>query len=90
MWALWQSRDPARLADISGPRTMEGLGPGRDAVEQTTVDTQVWMGFVGDDVKVGAILDTINREGGGVLCYKYEDSPSLAGRNLTAPRLRKA
>ena len=90
MWALWQSRDPARLADISGPRTLEGLGPGRDAVEQTTVDTPVWMGFVGNDVKVGAILDTINREGGGVLCYKYEDSPSLAGRNFTTPRLRKA
>ncbi|CAN9189060.1 unnamed protein product [Alternaria alternata] len=90
MWALWQSRDPARLADISGPRTMEGLGPGRDTVEQTTVDTPVWMGFVGDDVKVGAILDTMNREGGGVLCYKYEDSPSLTGRNLTTPHLRKA
>jgi tyrosinase len=86
MWALWQSRDPARLADISGP----SLGPGRDTVEQTTVDTPVWMGFVGDDVKVGAILDTMNREGGGVLCYKYEDSPSLTGRNLTTPHLRKA
>jgi tyrosinase len=61
---------------------MEGFGPAADAVEQTTLDTPVWIGFVAEDVMVGAVLDTMNREGEGVLCYKYADSPSLAGRKL--------
>ncbi|KAG9193814.1 tyrosinase [Alternaria panax] len=90
MWALWQARDPARLTDISGPRTIEGFGPSPDAVEQSTVDKSVWMGFMGDDIEAGALLDTMNREAGGVLCYKYEDSPLLAVRNLQIPRSQKA
>ena len=61
---------------------MEGLGPAADAVEQTTLDTPVWMGFMADDVTVGAVMDTMNRGGGGRLCYEYQDSPSLVGRNL--------
>ncbi|KAI4609926.1 hypothetical protein J4E83_008490 [Alternaria metachromatica] len=82
MWTLWQSRDPARLTDIGGPRTIEGFGPPADAVEQTTLDTPVWMGFMAEDVAVREVLDTMNQEGEGVLCYKYEDSPSVVGREF--------
>lgn len=80
LWALWQKADKARLADIGGARTMEGFGPSRDDVEYITLDTPVWMGFMNDDVPVRAVMDTVNGNGEGVLCYQYEDSPSLAGR----------
>ncbi|KAH7121254.1 hypothetical protein B0J11DRAFT_590230 [Dendryphion nanum] len=82
MWALWQKADTRRLEDIGGARTTEGLGPDADEVEQTTLDTPVWMGFMNDDVPVRAVMDTINRNDRGVLCYEYQDSPSLASREI--------
>ncbi|KAM0321556.1 hypothetical protein ACHAQA_010046 [Verticillium albo-atrum] len=82
MWALWQKADKARLADIGGSRTIEGFGPGAEDVEPTTLDTPVWMGFMNEDVPVRAVMDTVNGDGDGVLCYKYEDSPSMMGRAL--------
>jgi tyrosinase len=82
MWALWQKRDGARLADIGGFRTGEGTGPGPDEAELTTLDTPLWMGFMNVDVPVKAVMDTLDEDGEGVLCYVYEDSPSLQGRHI--------
>jgi len=82
LWAMWQKADKARLLDIGGARTVEGLGPDANNVEQTTLDTPVWMGFMNDDVPVRAVMDTTNQDGEGVLCYEYQDSPSIAGKNL--------
>jgi tyrosinase len=81
MWSLWQKADKSRLADIGGARTIDGFGPSGDKVELTTLDTPLWMGFMNDDVPVKAVMDTLNRDGEGVLCYEYEESPSLAGRD---------
>lgn len=84
IWTLWQEADNSRLADIGGARTTDGSGPvSADQVETTTLDTPVWMGFMNDDVAVREVMDTLNRDNQGVLCYKYEDSPSLKGK----PRL---
>lgn len=80
IWALWQKADRSRLADIGGARTTVGSGPGGDQVEITTLDTPVWMGFLNDDVAVREVMDTVNGDNQGVLCYEYEDSPSLAGK----------
>ncbi|EEU41258.1 uncharacterized protein NECHADRAFT_83487 [Fusarium vanettenii 77-13-4] len=80
LWSLWQKADKSRLADVGGARTLDGFGPSGDKVELTTLDTPLWMGFMNDDVPVKAVMDTINRDGEGVLCYEYEDSPSLAGK----------
>lgn len=79
IWDMWQKADRSRLADIGGARTTEGSGPSGDKVEATTLDTPVWMGFLNDDVAVREVMDTSNGDNQGVLCYKYEDSPSLAG-----------
>ncbi|KAF2844815.1 Di-copper centre-containing protein [Plenodomus tracheiphilus IPT5] len=81
LWALWQQCDAARLHDIGGARTTRGLGPEGDKIENTTLDTPLWTGFVASDVPVGKIMDTMNGDGEGVLCYKYEDSPSTVGRS---------
>ncbi|KAG5657919.1 hypothetical protein KAF25_007952 [Fusarium avenaceum] len=80
MWSLWQKADKSRLADIGGARTIDGFGPSSDKVELTTLDTPLWMGFMNDDVPVKAVMDTLNGDGEGVLCYEYEESPSLAGK----------
>lgn len=80
IWTLWQKADRSRLTDIGGARTTEGSGPGADQVETTTLDTPVWMGFLNDDVPVREVMDTVNGDNQGVLCYDYEDSPSLAGK----------
>ncbi|PPJ59323.1 hypothetical protein CBER1_11878 [Cercospora berteroae] len=82
MWALWQKDDKARLVDIGGARTVQGFGPDADHAEPTTLDTPVWMGFMNEDVTVKAVMDTVNEDGEGVLCYEYDDSPSLEGRDL--------
>ncbi|KAH7014061.1 hypothetical protein B0J12DRAFT_635931 [Macrophomina phaseolina] len=82
MWTLWQQRDKARLTDIGGARTLEGYGPSGDKVENTTLATPLWMGFLNEDVPVKKVLDTMNRDGEGILCYKYEDSPSIMGRTI--------
>ncbi|KAM0228848.1 hypothetical protein ACHAP5_011828 [Fusarium lateritium] len=80
MWWLWQKADESRLVDMGGARTLDGYGPSGDKVEQTTLDTPLWMGFMNGDVSVKAVMDTVNGDGEGVLCYKYEKSPSLAGK----------
>jgi tyrosinase len=80
IWALWQEADSSRLADIGGARTTEGSGPSGDQVETTTLDTPIWMAFLNNDVVVREVMDTFNRDNQGVLCYKYEDSPSLQGK----------
>lgn len=81
MWNLWQKADKSRLTDIGGARTTVGSGPSQaDQVETTTLDTPVWMGFMNDDVAIRAVMDTLNSDNQGVLCYEYEDSPSLAGK----------
>lgn len=80
MWSLWQNANKTRLMDVGGSRTLDGFGPGADGIELTTLDTPLWMGFMNDDVPVRAVMDTINGDGQGVLCYQYENSPSLAGK----------
>ncbi|KAI9146916.1 Tyrosinase P [Paramyrothecium foliicola] len=77
LWASWQKVDTKRLTDISGSRTMEGLGPSIDKVENTTLDTPLWMGFMNEDIPVSKVMDPYNQDGSGVLCYEYEESPSL-------------
>lgn len=37
-----------------------------------TLDTSVWIGLSAPDQPVRAIVDTKNRDGNGILCYKYE------------------
>lgn len=66
MWALWQEQDPAKRAmDVGGSNGFFDLAP-------LKLDTPVWVGAMGRDVRSAEVMDPLNRDGQGFLCYKYE------------------
>jgi tyrosinase len=84
VWAIWQELDtsartynvaPASAAAnpmaalFGGPR---GLG----GAANLTLDTPIWMGFAAPDRPTRVLMDTQNRDGKGILCYKYEKDAS--------------
>jgi tyrosinase len=74
LWALWQGSNITRLNDVAAPVGMSfGAKMGLDgAVAKTTKASMVWMGQFPPSLEIGKISDTQNRDGSGVLCYKYE------------------
>jgi tyrosinase len=69
IWALWQERDISRrLHDPGPPDHLREPSP-------LTMDSMLWMGIFGPDRKASDVFDTLNRDGTGVLCYKYEGLP---------------
>jgi tyrosinase len=66
MWALWQEQDPgARALDVGTASSIFDLAPLRN-------DSPVWMGAMAPDVPALQVMDPLNRDGRGILCYKYE------------------
>lgn len=65
MWALWQEQDPQRAMDAGGSTGFFDMAP-------LTLDSWLWVGFAGTDRKAVEVMDPMNRDGRGVLCYKYE------------------
>ncbi|KAF2669144.1 Di-copper centre-containing protein [Microthyrium microscopicum] len=73
VWQMWQDQDlQKRISD-----TGTGL----------TLKTPIWMGLEAPDRPVGDVMDIINRDGKGFLCYKYEtgseeyfDKPAASGK----------
>lgn len=74
LWAKWQGDNTTRLNDLAAPVSFSfaSLFFGRKTAK-TSAQTMVWMGRFPPDTRIGAIADTQNRDGKGVLCYKYDD-----------------
>jgi tyrosinase len=74
LWALWQGSNTTRLDDVAAPVGMTfGAKMGLDGAHaKTTKASMVWMGQFPPSLSIGKISDTQNRDGSGVLCYKYE------------------
>ena len=64
LWALWQEQDPKWLSDY---RAVSG--------EEFTADTKLLMGLFAPVKLVKDVMDTLNRDGNGTLCFKYEGLP---------------
>jgi tyrosinase len=79
VWAMWQELEaPARMYDIK-PASAGAAGAknpfaflGRGWGSNMTLDTPIVMGFAAPDRPVRVFMDTQNRDGKGILCYKYE------------------
>jgi tyrosinase len=66
MWSLWQEQDPAnRAMEVGGATGFFDLAPLKN-------ETPVWVGGMAPDVPAIQVMDPQNRDGRGVLCYKYE------------------
>jgi tyrosinase len=61
LWALWEEQDLKRLTDYSKL-------PG----DIFDAETQLDMGLFAPPRKAKHVMDTLNRDGKGVLCFKYE------------------
>ncbi|KAF1814736.1 Di-copper centre-containing protein [Eremomyces bilateralis CBS 781.70] len=61
IWAIWQSQSESRLAEMAGTTRAP-----------VTLDSMLWMGFNAPDQPVRTVMDTLNRNGEGFLCYKYD------------------
>jgi tyrosinase len=63
LWALWQEQDPKRIYDFSASKLeKEPLRP----------DTPLNMGVFGPEKLAKEVSDTQNRDGTGILCFRYE------------------
>ena len=74
LWAMWQEMDiGSRLYNVSGDnRVFFGL-----TGATLTLDSPIWMGFAAPDRPVRDVMDTMNRDGKGFLCYKYEHGAEI-------------
>jgi tyrosinase len=69
VWALWQEMDTSRRLHDAGPPNYE-----KEPVP-LSLDSMIWVGAFGPDRKASEVFDTLNRDGRGHLCYKYEGLP---------------
>jgi tyrosinase len=68
LWAIWQEKDrKSRLWDVEGDAS-GFLGLPQKGL---TLDTPIWMGLAAPDRPVRDVMDTVNENGKGFLCYKY-------------------
>ncbi|KAF2400179.1 Di-copper centre-containing protein [Trichodelitschia bisporula] len=66
IWSIWQDAAPEkRRYDASNPASFWNTG-------KISLTTPIWMGFAAPDRPVRAVMDPLNRNGEGFLCYKYE------------------
>jgi tyrosinase len=68
IWALWQSLNSSYLYDMGGPVYPNGTG-------HTTLDYPVrMMEEIAPQVPIREVMDTLNRNTQGILCYEYLES----------------
>jgi tyrosinase len=72
IWALWQEMDTSRRLHDAGPPDYE-----TESVP-LSMNSMLWMGIFSRDRKAFEVFDTLNRDGRGILCYKYEGLPASA------------
>jgi tyrosinase len=74
LWAIWQGSNDTRLGDVAAPVELSfGQMMGRTKpTTKTTKASMVWMGQFPPSLAIGRVTDTQNRDGQGVLCYRYE------------------
>lgn len=79
VWAIWQELNSSRIYDVApasaAANPMSFFGRGRGGAN-LTLDSPIWMGFAAPDKPVRVLMDTQNRDGKGILCYKYEKDAS--------------
>ena len=70
---MWQALNPGKnLWAIGGPVYPDGSGG------EVTLDYPVQMSpFTAPDTTIRSVMDTLNRDGSGALCYVYEPDPRL-------------
>jgi len=67
IWWIWQNIREGQKFQAGGPIYPNGTG-------LVTADYPIQMTpFIAPDVKVQDVLDNLNADGTGVLCYTYED-----------------
>jgi tyrosinase len=89
MWAIWQELDlQKRLVDVAeSPQSLTPRVPPFPGLENVplnfmapkplTLDTPITLGFAAPDRRVGEVMDTLNRDGNGFLCYRYDRGASV-------------
>jgi tyrosinase len=66
VWWTWQNIAPENVYAIGGPIYPNGTGI-------TTLDYTVSMApYVAPDVPVRKVMDSVNKNGEGILCFVYE------------------
>jgi len=75
LWAIWQEEDlKNRLVDVTSPSarpTFPGFR-GAPPIPDLTLKTPIELGFAAPDRPVGDVMDIMNRDGKGFLCYRYD------------------
>jgi len=72
LWAIWQGDNATRLQDVAAPTTLSFGSLLGAKGKKTTLQTIIWQGQFPPDLAIGRIVDTQNKNGTGILCYRYE------------------
>jgi tyrosinase len=68
VWAIWQGLSPGNAVQVNGPIYPNGTG-------EVSVDSPLLMEpNIAPDSTIGAVLDTKNNDGTGILCYEFEET----------------
>ncbi|KAF2668920.1 Di-copper centre-containing protein [Microthyrium microscopicum] len=77
-WSVWQDKDPKRLYDLdASPKRNLGAKAGDGLLD---------MGIFAPNKTVHQVADPLNRDGSGILCFRYEGLP--IERYLEKPKVQ--
>jgi tyrosinase len=66
LWTLWQDQDPKRTLDFSTKRIEK---------PPFSADSSLDVGVFAPQRRARDVFDTLNTDGTGILCFKYEGLP---------------
>jgi tyrosinase len=69
LWAMWQEQDPKRIYEYDRPKG------GFLNFSPLNGESELWMGVFAPTIQAKLVADTLNRDGTGILCVKYEGLP---------------
>jgi tyrosinase len=77
LWYTWQKKSDAKFKDVvasTEPYGKIGKNPKQDRKPGgiTSLNSDIYMGIQAPTVRIRTLIDPLNRDGNGFLCYRYD------------------
>jgi tyrosinase len=72
LWYTWQKKKVKNFNDVVASTTAYGKVAGAQSKMLTSLNSEISMGVQWPSVLVKALIDPLNRDRTGILCYQYD------------------
>lgn len=70
LWYVWQKKNETHFNDVVASTVPYGRVKGAKML--TSLNSEIGMGVQAPSMPIKALIDPLNRDGTGILCYKYD------------------